>query len=230
MRYLENKGQTSIAISINRCSEAVIGLIDKACDEASSVINVFIFEMGIKVYMLTGNNAQTATFVANEIGIPSNNVIADVLPQGKVDCVIELQSKEEHVTMIGDGVNDSPALAQADVGIAIGAGTDVAIETASIVLMNSKLTDVVTAIDLCRTIFSRIRLNFVWSPGYNTMALPIAGGILYPVIKKVLPPFLAGIAIILSSLSVLSSSLLLNLYSPPHSRKKGYRQKWRQDS
>ena len=165
MRYLENKGQTSIAISINRCSEAVIGLIDKACDEVSSVINVVIREMGIKVYMLTDNNAKTATFVANEIGIPSNNVIADVLPQGKVDCVIELQSKEEHVTMIGDGVNDSPALAQADVGIAIGAGTDVAIETASVVLMNSKLTDVVTAIDFCRTIFSRIRLNFVWSLG-----------------------------------------------------------------
>jgi len=96
--------------------------------------------------------------------------------------------------------------------------------------MNSKLTDVVTAIDLCKTIFSRIRLNFVWALGYNTMALPIAGGILYPVIKKVLPPFLAGIAMILSSLSVLSSSLLLNLYSPPHSRKKGYRQKWRQGS
>ena len=88
MRYLENKCQTSIAI--NRRSKAVIDLIDKACDEASSVINVLIREMGIKVYMLTGDNAQTATFVANEIGIPSNNVIADVLPQGKVDCIIEL--------------------------------------------------------------------------------------------------------------------------------------------
>jgi len=183
--------------------------------------------MGIKVYMLTGDNIRTATVVGKDIGIASSSIIADVLPQGKVDCIKVLQSKGEHVAMIGDGVNDSPAIAQADVGIAIGAGTDVAIETASVVLMNSKLTDVVTSIDLCRTIFSRIRLNFLWALGYNTLALPIAGGALYPLIKMVLPPFMAGIAMVLSSLSVLCSSLHLNRYSPPHI-KKHYGRKSRQ--
>jgi len=215
MEYLEKKGQTSITVSIDSQTEAVIGLIDKARDEASVVVNVLMHAMGIKVFMLTGDNIRTATVVAQDIGIPSSSVIADVLPQGKVDCVRRLQAQGEHVAMIGDGVNDSPAIAQADVGIAIGAGTDVAIETANVVLMNSKLTDVVTTIDLSRTIFRRIQLNFVWALGYNTLALPIAGGVLYPVIKVVLPPFVAGIAMALSSLSVLASSLLLNRYVPP---------------
>lgn len=215
MEHLEKKGQTSITVSIDSQTEAVIGLIDKARDEASVVVNVLMHGMGIKVYMLTGDNIRTATVVAQDIGIPSSSVIADVLPQGKVDCVRRLQAQGEHVAMIGDGVNDSPAIAQADVGIAIGAGTDVAIETANVVLMNSKLTDVVTTIDLSRTIFRRIQLNFLWALGYNTLALPIAGGALYPVIKVVLPPFVAGIAMALSSLSVLCSSLLLNRYVPP---------------
>jgi len=215
MEYLEKKGQTSITVSIDSQTEAVIGLIDRARDEASVVVNVLMHGMGIKVYMLTGDNIRTATVVAQDIGIPSSSVIADVLPQGKVDCVRRLQAQGEHVAMIGDGINDSPAIAQADVGIAIGAGTDVAIETANVVLMNSKLTDVVTTIDLSRTIFRRIQLNFVWALGYNTLALPIAGGALYPVIKVVLPPFVAGIAMALSSLSVLCSSLLLNRYVPP---------------
>jgi len=215
MEHLEKKGQTSITVSIDFHTEAVIGLIDRARDEASVVVNVLMHGMGIKVYMLTGDNTRTATVVAQDIGIPSSFVIADVLPQGKVDCVRRLQAQGEHVAMIGDGVNDSPAIAQADVGIAIGAGTDVAIETANVVLMNSKLTDVVTTIDLSRTIFRRIQLNFLWALGYNTLALPIAGGALYPVIKVVLPPFVAGIAMALSSLSVLCSSLLLNRYVPP---------------
>jgi len=215
MEHLEAKGQTSVTVSIDGQTEAVIGLIDQARDEASVVVNILMHAMGIKVYMLTGDNIRTATVVARDIGIPSSSIIADVLPQGKVDCVKRLQEQGEHVAMIGDGVNDSPALAQADVGIAIGAGTDVAIETAQVVLMNSNLTDVVTTIDLARTIFRRIQLNFVWALGYNTLALPIAGGALYPMMKVVLPPFVAGISMALSSLSVLCSSLLLNRYSPP---------------
>jgi len=215
MEYLESKGQTAIVVSINGSTEAVLGLIDKAREESALVIDWLQRVMGIKTFMLTGDNGRTASVIASEIGIPPNNVISDVLPEGKVDCIKRLQDQGECVAMIGDGVNDSPAMAQADVGIAIGAGTDVAIETAGIVLINSKLTDAIVAIDLSRKVFSRIKLNFVWALGYNTLAIPIAAGALYPAIQMAMPPFMAAIAMILSSLSVLASSLLLNLYKVP---------------
>ena len=221
MRYLENQGQTAVAVSIDGRTEALFGIIDKAKDDATLTINILQHALGIKTFMLTGDNVRTARVVAADIGIPSANVIADVLPEGKVDCIKRLQQEEgECVAMIGDGINDSPALAQADVGIAIGAGTDVAVETASIVLVNSKLIDVVLAIDLARTIYNRIRWNFVWALGYNSLAIPIAAGILYPAIYFALPPYMAALAMALSSVSVLVSSLLLNRYKAPQFEKK----------
>lgn len=211
MEYLENKGQTAVVVSIDGRSEAVFGLRDNARDESKIVVKRLL-DMGIKAFMLTGDNSRTARVVAADIGIPPSNVIADVLPEGKVDCVKMLQEGGESVAMVGDGVNDSPAMAQAEVGIAIGAGTDVAIETAGIVLVNSNLTDVLAAIDLSRTVFNRIKLNFVWALGYNTLTIPIAAGALYPFVQVILPPYMAAVAMIMSSLSVLTSSLLLNLY------------------
>ncbi len=215
MEYLERLGQTAVVVSIDGTTEAVIGLIDKARAEASHVIKVLRKNMGVKVYMLTGDNSRTARVIARNIGIHPSCVIADVLPQGKVDCIKKLQEEGNCVAMIGDGVNDSPAMAQSDIGIAIGGGSDVAVETGGIVLMNSKLTDVVIALDLSRKVFSRIKLNFCWALGYNTAAIPIAAGALYPWLQMALPPFMAAVAMILSSLSVLCSSLLLNLYKPP---------------
>ena len=220
MEYLERQGQTAVVVSIDGQTEAVVGLIDKAKDEATLTLNVLQHGLGIKVYMLTGDNVRTARVVAGDVGIPHTNVIADVLPEGKVDAIKRLQEQGETVAMIGDGINDSPALAQADIGIAIGAGTDVAMETAGIVLVNSKLTDVVVAMDLARTIFNRIRLNFLWALGYNTLAIPVAAGVLYPVLHKALPPFMAALAMALSSVSVLMSSLLLNRYKPPRFEKR----------
>ncbi len=218
MEYLEDRGQTAVVLSVDGKTEAVIGLIDKARDEASLVVKV-LGGMGIKVYMLTGDNKHTARVVAKDVGISPSNVIADVLPEGKVDSIRRLQNEGYNVAMIGDGVNDAAAMAQSDVGIAIGAGTDVAIETGAIVLMNSKLTDVVLAIDLSQMDFTRIKMNFCWALGYNSLAIPIAAGIFYPWLQMALPPFMAAVAMILSSLSVLFSSLLLKLYKPPSYKK-----------
>eukprot|EP01083_Nonionella_stella_P146744 461940_1 len=215
MQYLEDRGQTAVVVSIDGVTEAVIGLLDRARVEAAQVVNILRQKMGIQVYMLTGDNARTAAVVARDIGIPPSFIIADVLPEGKVLCIKQLQEDGHCVAMCGDGVNDSPAMAQSDIGIAIGSGTDVAVETAGIVLMNSSLSDVLVALDLSRTVFRRIKLNFCWALGYNTLALPVAAGTLYPWLQLVLPPFMAAVAMILSSLSVLCSSLLLNLYRPP---------------
>jgi len=220
MERVESRGQTAVVISIDGKSEAIIGLMDKAKDEAALTIKVLEKVLGIDCYMLTGDNIRTARVVAADIGISQENVIADVMPEGKVDAIKKIQGEGKQVAMIGDGINDSPALAQANVGVAIGAGTDVAIETASIVLVNSKLTDVIVALDLARTIYRRIRLNFLWALGYNTLAIPVAAGVLYPVIHMALPPYMAAIAMALSSMSVLASSLLLNRYRPPTYEKK----------
>eukprot|EP00569_Conticribra_weissflogii_P003251 CAMPEP_0171346872 /NCGR_PEP_ID=MMETSP0878-20121228/26180_1 /TAXON_ID=67004 /ORGANISM="Thalassiosira weissflogii, Strain CCMP1336" /LENGTH=1191 /DNA_ID=CAMNT_0011850705 /DNA_START=193 /DNA_END=3765 /DNA_ORIENTATION=- len=215
MEYLENMGQTAVTISIDGQSEAVIGIMDQAKDEAALTVNVLQHAFGINVHLLTGDNIRTARAVARDIGIPSTNVIADALPADKVEYIKRLRKAGERVAMVGDGINDSPALAEADVGIAIGAGTQIAIETGGIVLVNSKLTDLLLAIDLARTIYLRIKMNFIWALGYNSLAIPLASGVLYPMTHTVIPPYLAAFAMALSSVSVLMSSLLLNWYKPP---------------
>ncbi len=152
MEYLENMGQTAVTVSIDGQSEAVIGIMDQAKDEAALTVNVLQHAFGINVHLLTGDNIRTASAVARDIGIPSTNVIAEVLPADKVEYIKRLRKEGERVAMVGDGINDSPALAEADVGIAIGAGTQIAIESGGIVLVNSKLTDLLSAIDLAKTI------------------------------------------------------------------------------
>lgn len=148
-----------------------------------------------------------------QVGI--HDVRAEVLPAGKAEVIRSFQKGGNVVAMVGDGINDSPALAAADIGMAIGAGTDIAIEAAEYVLMRSNLEDVITAIDLSRRTFSRIRWNYVFAMAYNVIAIPVAAGVFFPLTKLKLPPWVAGACMAMSSVSVVCSSLLLKRYKKP---------------
>ncbi|XP_061360466.1 copper-transporting ATPase HMA4-like [Gastrolobium bilobum] len=214
-RYIsenENLARTCVLVSIEGKIAGAFSVTDPVKPEAKRVIS-FLHSMGISSIMVTGDNCATATAIANEVGI--GEVFAETDPVGKADKVKDLQMKGMTVAMVGDGINDSPALVAADIGMAIGAGTDVAIEAADIVLLKSSLEDVITAIDLSRKTMSRIRLNYIWALGYNILGMPIAAGVLYPFIGVRLPPWLAGACMAASSLCVVSSSLLLQFYKKP---------------
>src|SRR5206468_9411852 len=170
---------------------------------------------GIEVAMLTGDNQATAERIAAELGVKT--VIAEVLPGDKAKKVIELQQAGKKVAMVGDGVNDAPALAQADLGIAIGAGTDVAIDTAGIVLMRSDPLDVATAFTIGRATLRKMQQNLAWAVGYNAIALPIAAGVFQPAFGLVLRPEIAALAMSGSSVLVAVNALLLKRLRLPGS-------------
>lgn len=206
----------------------VLGIVDSIESDAGSTVAA-LQRMGIEVWMCTGDHEMTAKAVAREVGIDADNVCANVSPEGKADLVTRLQKRRHTVSswfgraqkrpgsvaVVGDGINDSIALARADVGIAIGAGTEVAVEAADVVLVRSNLHDVVIALHLSRVVFDRIKINFVWAMGYNLFALPFAAGVFYPLTDWRLPPAFAGLMMAFSSVSVVTSSLLLRLYTKP---------------
>ncbi|XP_077223878.1 putative copper-transporting ATPase HMA5 [Tasmannia lanceolata] len=208
----EEAAQTGILVSINGEVVGIIAISDPLKPSAQDVISI-LKSMKVQSIMVTGDNWGTANSIAKEVGIET--VIAEAKPDQKADKVKELQMSGLTVAMVGDGINDSPALVVADVGMAIGAGTDIAIEAADIVLMRSNLEDVITAIDLSRKTFSRIRLNYIWALGYNLLGIPIAAGVLFPSTGFRLPPWVAGAAMAASSVSVVCSSLLLKNYKRP---------------
>ena len=162
--------------------------------------------------MITGDNRSTANAIAKQIGI--ENVLSEVLPQDKATEVKKLQEQGEIVAFVGDGINDAPALAQANIGIAIGSGTDIAIESGDIVLIKSNLMDVVSAVKLSRKVMTRIKQNLFWAFAYNTALIPVAAGILYPIFGITLKPELAGLAMAMSSVTVITLSLSLKKFIP----------------
>jgi len=206
---LEDEGKTVMLVGVNGAKLAgIIAVADTIKDNSAEAVTR-LGEMGVDTYMITGDNHRTAAAIARTAGIPAERVLADVLPEHKAEEVAKLQAGDKAVAMVGDGINDTPALAQSDVGIAMGAGTDVAVETGGIVLIKNDLRDVVTAIELSRATMRKIRQNFGWALGYNTLLIPVAAvGLLSGA------PWLAGAAMAFSSVSVVTNSLLLRRFRP----------------
>ncbi|XP_063689419.1 copper-transporting ATPase 1-like isoform X2 [Bolinopsis microptera] len=214
MRDYEERGHTAVIMVVDGKLSSIITISDPIKKDAASAVDL-LRSWGIKVFLLTGDNIRTAAAIAKEANIPRERIFAGVLPKQKVSKIRALQEKYQcKVAMVGDGVNDSPALVQADVGIAIGTGTDVAIEAADIVLIKDSLFDVPVAIHLSRVTVRRIRINFVWALLYNVLGIPIAAGVLKPW-GFTFKPFVAAAAMMCSSLCVVISSLLLKLYKKP---------------
>lgn len=203
---LETQGKTVMLSAIDGKAAGLIAVADTLKENSKEAVER-LTKIGIEVFMITGDNRRTAQAIAEQAGIKPSNVLAEVLPEHKAEEVSKLQARGLATAMVGDGINDTPALAQADVGIAMGAGTDVAMETGGIVLMKNDLRDVVTAIELSKRTMRKIHQNFFWALGYNTMGIPIAA-------VGLLRPELAGAAMALSSVSVVSSSLLLRRFKP----------------
>ncbi len=207
---LQKEGKTIVVVGMDGGALGIIGVADKIKKTSPKAIKE-IQKMGIETVMVTGDNSLTAKAVARKVGI--KKVLFDVLPQDKADLVSKMQLGNKKVAFVGDGINDAPALAVSDIGIAIGSGTDIAIEAADIVLVKDDLLDVAAAIQLARKVMSRIKWNIFWAFAYNAILIPVAAGILYP-IGIIFRPEYAALAMALSSVTIVSFSLLLRGYTP----------------
>jgi Cu+-exporting ATPase len=210
---LDDEGKTAVIVAEGRRAIGVIAVADTLKDYSKEAV-AKLKEMGRDVWMITGDNEKTARAIARQVGIDEGKVMSHVLPGQKAEKVKELQAAGKKVAFVGDGINDAPALAQADLGIALGGGTDVAIETGDIVLIKDDLRDVVTAIDLSSYTVNKIKQNLFWAFFYNIVGVPVAAGVLYPFTGFLLNPAIAAAAMAFSSFSVVSNSLLMRRYRP----------------
>ncbi len=207
---LAEEGKTPMFVIVGGAVAGIIGVADVLKPDSADAVRG-LQALGLEVYMITGDNQRTAEAIARQAGI--SHVLAEVLPERKAQAVKELQAAGKVVAMVGDGINDAPALAQADIGIAIGTGTDVAMETSDITLIRGDLTPIGTSIRLSRATMRVIKQNLGWAFGYNIALIPIAAGILYPAFGILLDPMFAAVAMALSSVSVLTNSLRLRRFS-----------------
>ena len=208
---LAARGKTVVYLAFAGRVIATIAAADTLKPEAPAVVTA-LRALGLDIAMLTGDNRRTAEAIARQAGI--DRVLADVLPEDKAREVAALRSDDRLVAMVGDGINDAPALARADVGIAMGSGTDVAIEAADVTLMRGDLRGVPAAVELSRRTIGIVKQNLVWAFGYNAILIPVAAGVLYPVWGVLLSPILAGAAMAFSSVSVVTNSLRLKRWRP----------------
>jgi Cu2+-exporting ATPase len=202
---LSSEGKTVVYVAVGGDLQGLIAMADIIREESQEAVKA-LKGLGLEVAMLTGDNKQTAAYVAKELGL--NTFFAEVLPDQKAATIKGLQDQGRKVAMVGDGINDAPALVQSDVGIAIGAGTDVAVESADVVLIKNDPLDVAKLIRLSKSTMRKMNQNLVWATGYNVIAIPIAAGLLVPT-GIVLPPEVAAITMSLSSISVTINALLL---------------------
>lgn len=210
---LENDGKTTLIVAVDEEIKGVIGISDKIKEDAKETIEA-LKNMGINTYMITGDNEKTAKIIGKNVGIVENNIFANVLPDEKAKIVEKIRNNVNgYVGFVGDGINDAPALSTADVGVAIGGGTDIAIESGNVVLIKNRLKDVVGFVRLSKRILKQIKLNIFWAFAYNLALIPVAAGVLYPY-GIVFRPELAAFAMTLSSITVVSLSLLLKRYNP----------------
>jgi Cu+-exporting ATPase len=204
---LENEGKTAMMLAVENNVVGILAVADTLKEEVPEAIRS-LKDMEIEVVMITGDNLKTATAIARMGGI--DRILAEVLPADKAAEISRLQAEGKKIAMVGDGINDAPALAQADVGIAMGAGVDVAVESADIVLIKNDVNDVVNAFSLSKLTMRKIKQNLFWAFGYNTIGIPIAAGILFPVVGRVLiSPAIAAAFMAMSSVSVMTNSLLM---------------------
>ncbi|MGQ9869912.1 heavy metal translocating P-type ATPase [Leptodesmis sp.] len=214
---LAEAGKTVVYVAVDDRVVGVIAVLDTLRPDAEPMV-AELKRMGLQVMMLTGDRQETATAIAQALNLPAEAILAEVRPEAKAHLIANLQQQGYRMAMVGDGINDAPALAQADVGVALHSGTDVATEAAGIILMRDRLTDVVESIRLSRTTFNKIRQNLFWAFAYNSLGIPLAAGVLLPTLGILLNPAAAGAMMAFSSVSVVMNSLLLYLtFSPSKS-------------